>query len=180
MCIMGRNYKTSNSSNSKHTVEQWEVRDYFKPGDIGSITSLQGTTYAKEYGYDTTFETYVAKGLAQFVQSFNPKKEKLWIVEKNNRIIGFIAVVSHSKKEAQLRWFFVHPDYRSQSIGKHLLTEAIEFCKQQSYETVFLWTTSELTTAHHLYSSAGFKKTEDNTHEIWGKTVTEERYDIQL
>jgi hypothetical protein len=30
--------------------EEYEVRTYLKPGDIGSITYLHGILYAKEYG----------------------------------------------------------------------------------------------------------------------------------
>lgn len=136
--------------------------------------------YAKEYGYDQTFEAYVAKGLAEFVQSFNPDKDILRLVEISDQIIGFIAIVGHSKLEAQLRWFFVHPDYRRLGIGRKLLKEALEFSKRCKYRTIFLWTTSELNTARHLYTDVGFRKTEDKTHEIWGKTIVEERYDLHL
>jgi len=156
------------------------VRNYFKPGDIGSVTQLHGMVYAKEYGYDQTFEAYVAKGLAEFVHSFDPENERFWLVEMTGQIIGFIAVVNHLKREAQLRWFFVHPDFRGRGIGKYLLTEAIKFCTQQKYEIISLWTTSELRTAHHLYIRAGFIKTEVKNHEIWGKRITEERYELHL
>jgi ribosomal protein S18 acetylase RimI-like enzyme len=177
---MVRNYKKSKKSDSESSTKKWMVRNYFKPGDIGYLTYLHGTIYAKEYGYDQTFEAYVAKGLAEFVQSSDPDNERIWLVEINSQITGFIAIVSHSKREAQLRWFFVHPDFRGRGIGKYLLTEVVDFCKQHKYETISLWTTSELRTAHHLYTRAGFKKTEEKNHEIWGKRVTEERYELEI
>jgi len=159
---------------------KWKIRHHMKPGDIGYLTYLHGILYAKEYGYDQTFEAYVAGGLAEFVQSFNPDEDRIWLAEINGRIIGSVAIVGYSKVDAQLRWFLVHPDYRGLGIGKELLKDALQFCKERKYKTIFLWTTSELMAAGHLYSCFGFSKTEEKTHEIWGKLVTEERYDLYL
>jgi N-acetylglutamate synthase-like GNAT family acetyltransferase len=150
------------------------------PGDIGYLTYLHGTVYAREFGYDTTFEAYVASGLAEFVESFDPKKDRIWVVEAKHRIVGSIAIVGRSRRRAQLRWFFVHPDYRGHSMGRRLLKEALQFSKKRKYKTVFLWTTSELDTARHVYGDLGFKKTHKKEHRIWGKMVREERYDMQL
>ena len=158
----------------------WKIRHYLKPGDIGYLTYIHGIYYAKEYEYDQTFEAYVAEGLAKFVQSYNPNSDKIWIMEEENQIIGSIAIVGHSKLEAQLRWFFVHPNYQGLGLGKYLLNETIQFCKKQEFKVIFLWTTSELKTAIHLYLKFGFVKTEENSHKIWGKTVIEERYDLHL
>ena len=159
---------------------KWKTRHRIKHGDIGYLTYLHGILYAKEYGYDQTFEAYVAGGLAEFVQSFNPSKDRIWLAETNGRIIGSVAIVGHSKVDAQLRWFLVHPDYRRRGIGKELLKNALQFCKARRYKTIFLWTASELEGAGHLYTSFGFRRTEEKTHEIWGKRVTEERYDLYL
>jgi len=159
---------------------KWRIRHHLKPGDIGYLTYLHGILYTKEYGYDQTFEAYVADGLAEFVQSFSPNKDRIWLAEIGGRIIGSIAIVGHSKVDAQLRWFLVHPDFRGLGVGKELLEEALHFCKERKYKTIFLWTTNELIEAGHLYTCFGFRKTEEKTHEIWGKMVTEERYDLYL
>jgi len=159
---------------------KWKIRHHIKPSDIGYLTYLHGILYAKEYGYDQTFEAYVARGLAEFIQSFNPDKDRIWLAETNGRIIGSVAIAGHSKVDAQLRWFLVHPDYRRLGIGKELLKDALQFCKECKYKTIFLWTASELVGAGHLYTSFGFSRTEERKHEIWGKTVTEERYDLHL
>jgi len=54
------------------------------------------------------------------------------------------------------------------------------FCKKHKYRTIFLWTASELDAARHLYTGVGFRKTEEKTHEIWGKKVSEDRYELQV
>lgn len=82
---------------------KWKIRHHFKPGDIGCLTYLHGVLYAKEYSYNQTFEAYVAGRLAEFVQSFSPTKDRIWLAETNGRIIGSIAIVGYSEAVAQLR-----------------------------------------------------------------------------
>jgi ribosomal protein S18 acetylase RimI-like enzyme len=159
---------------------KWTLRHTVRPGDIGYLTYLHGTVYARECKYDTTFEAYVANGIAELIQTFEPKKDRIWLAENRNRIIGSIAIVRRPKGEAQLRWFFVHPKYRGHGIGKELLKEALRFSKRRNYKAVFLWTTSELDAARHLYIAVGFRKTKETKHMIWGKVVKEEKYDLHL
>ena len=150
--------------NGKNSVpnsspRKWKLRYDIKPGDIGYLIYLQGIAYAREYGYDPTFEAYVAGGLAKFIMSFNPHKDRIWLVETKGQIVGSIAIAGHSELEAQLRWFFVHPKSRWLGIGRKLLKEALRFSKKCKYRSIFLWTTSELDAARHLYTHVGFKKT---------------------
>jgi len=164
----------------KNPLLIWELRHELRPGDIGYLIYLHGMLYAKEYGYDQTFEVYVAHGLVEFIHAFNPYRDRIWLAEVNGRIVGSIAVVRTSKVVTQLRWFLVHPEYRGHGLGKSLMQEALKFCKERKYNSVFLWTTSELNAASHLYLQAGFKKTEVKSHNVWGKFISEERYDLLL
>jgi len=162
------------------SLKDVKVRYDLQPGDIGNIVYLHAVVYAKEYGFDHSFEGYVAAGLAEFAQSFNPNKDRLWIAEIEGKIIGSIGVYGRSESEAQLRWFLVHQRYRGLGLGKSLFQEALQFCKNCEFKTIFLWTFKGLDAANYLYKSAGFKKTEEITHEIWGQTLTEERYDLKI
>ena len=42
------------------------------------------------------------------------------------------------------------------------------------------WTFSELEEAAHLYSIHGFRFTEEKTHVIWGREITEQRCDLYV
>ena len=159
---------------------KWMLRHSVKPGDIGQLTYLHGTIYAREYQYDTTFEAYVASGIADFIQSFKHGKDRIWLAEVNHELVGSIAIVGRSQRQAQLRWFFVHPHYRGHGIGRKLIAKAIQFSKRAGYKTVYLWTTSQLETARHLYLDSGFKKTEEKEHRIWGQKIREEKYRLQV
>ena len=156
------------------------LRTHFKPGDIGYITYLHGALYAVEYGLDHTFEGYVAAGIGEFARKYDANKDYFAVAELDGTIVGAIAIVGQPDQTAQLRWFLVHPDARGRGLGKRLLTDAVDFCRQRNYKSVFLWTISELKTAAHLYRDAGFQLTEQNTHEIWGAVRTEEKYEFGL
>lgn len=155
-------------------------RQEIKPGDIGYLTQLHGILYEQEYGFDKTFEAYVAKGLAEFVLSPGPDKGCIWLAESQGKIVGSIAIVKISKDVAQLRWYLVDPGFRGIGLGKKLISEALEYCRENKFKSVFLWTTSKLTAAAQLYYKSGFRRTEEKTHQIWGKAITEERYDLDF
>jgi GNAT superfamily N-acetyltransferase len=155
------------------------IRSTLRPGDIGYVTYLHGTLYAAEYGWDYTFEAYVAGPLAEFSKSHSDR-ERIWIVEQGGEVAGSIAIVEASSDEAQLRWFLLHPSLRGQGIGRTLMDNAINFCRERHYSRVFLWTESALTAAARLYEASGFRLTEQETHELWGTIVTEQRYELIL
>jgi GNAT superfamily N-acetyltransferase len=155
------------------------VRHDLKPGDLGSIVHLHGITYAAEYGFDYTFEAYVAEPLAVFARS-QTNRDRLWIVERERKIVACIAIVGVSVEEAQLRWFLVDPSVRGMGLGKHLIVDAVSFCKRFDYVSVFLWTVTALTTAAHVYRSLGFSKAEENPCHQWGVDVVEEKYVLNL
>jgi GNAT superfamily N-acetyltransferase len=170
--------KTSPTTPAESPAE-FVLRHDLKPGDLGSIIHLHGTVYAREHGFDPTFEAYVAGPLAEFVR-WRSDRDRLWIAERGERIAGCIAIVGTSEKEAQLRWFLVDPSARGLGLGKKLLHEAIAFSRHCGYEALFLWTVRALTAAARLYRSAGFAKVEEKPGRLWGVEVVEEKYTLRL
>jgi ribosomal protein S18 acetylase RimI-like enzyme len=154
-------------------------RTDLRPGDIGAIVHLHGITYAREYGFDHTFEAYVAGPLAEFVRSISAR-ERIWLAERAGKIVGCIAIVAMTPEVAQLRWFLVDPSARGIGIGKKLIEEAVGFCKACRYKSIILWTVSALTAAAHLYRSFGFRIVEQKPGKKWGVDVIEEKYELLL
>jgi N-acetylglutamate synthase-like GNAT family acetyltransferase len=155
------------------------LRTELRPGDVGWIVSRHGVLYSREYGFDPTFEVYVAGPLADMVRSASPR-DRLWIAERDGRAVGCIAIVAAGPRTAQLRWFLVEPDARGSGLGRCLLSEAVAFCKESGYDAVILWTVSALAAAAHLYRSAGFRKVEEKPVRRWGVDVIEEKYELAL
>jgi N-acetylglutamate synthase-like GNAT family acetyltransferase len=155
------------------------IRTIIKPGDVEAIISLHSTIYTKEYGFNTTFEDYVATPLRQFASS-HTLREKIWVVEQEGSIKGCIAVVKSDQATAQLRWFLLHPQLRGKGIGTQLINDAILFAKKQGYATIYLWTANLLVIANKLYKNLGFQLTEEKAHRIWGRELIEQKYELVL
>ncbi len=154
-------------------------RTDLRPGDIGAIVRFHGLVYAREHGFDHTFEAYVAKPLAEFACSASDR-ERIWIAERGGQLVGCIAIVAAAPAVAQLRWFLVDPSARGLGLGRRLINDALAFCRDCKYQSVILWTVTALTTAAHLYRSVGFRKVEEKPGRLWGVDVIEERYECVL
>ncbi|MGE7877730.1 bifunctional helix-turn-helix transcriptional regulator/GNAT family N-acetyltransferase [Peribacillus muralis] len=151
----------------------------FQPGDVGYVAYLHGTLYDKTYKFGQMFEYYVMKGLTEFM--IDNDGGELWIAEVNGEIAGSIAITKFSDTVAQLRWFVLNENYQGMSIGKKFMETALNFCKEQNYQHVFLWTVSTLETARHLYKKYNFRLTEEKPNEEWtGTKLIEERWDLNL
>lgn len=151
------------------------IRNELRPGDLGAIVSLHGITYGRERGWDATFEAYVAGPLSEFVLRAAPR-ERIWIAETNDRIVGCVAIVAPSPETAQLRWFLVDPAARGAGLGKRLLQCALAFARERGFAEVILWTERSLVAAAHLYRAAGFVKTAEKAGRLWGADVIEEKF----
>jgi peptidyl-dipeptidase Dcp len=155
------------------------IRTQLKPGDIGYVIHLHGKLYGKEYEYGVQFESYVAKGLAEFYEKYNPERNRVWICEHKDRMIGFLLLMDRGSA-AQLRYFLIEPEYRGIGLGLKLLSLYMAFLHECGYHRSYLWTTHELTTAASLYKRFGFQLTEEKESTSFGKPLREQRYDLVL
>lgn len=158
----------------------FSVRTGLQPGDLGYITYLHGKIYSEEYGFDTTFEPYVARPLSEFSLSGNKSKQCIWIVEYEGKIVGSIAIVDAGQNEAQLRWLLLTEEARGKGIGKMLVRNAVDFCREKGFSNVYLWTIDALPAARSIYMKNGFSLTEEKRHWLWGLEVNEQRFDLRL
>ena len=165
-----------------HPAADVTIRTDLRPGDLGTLVERHGTLYARELGFDVTFEAYVAAPLARFALE-RTDRERLWIAERPEgpaAFAGCIAIVATADpREAQLRWFLVDPSARGLGLGKRLLDAAVAFARASGYESIHLWTVSALPAAARLYRAAGFAKVEEKKG-AWGVPVVEERHVLSL
>ena len=125
-----------------------------RPGDMGWVTSAHGALYAREYGWDISFEALVAKITAEFIENFNPAREHCWIAELDGEPVGSVFVVRKTDEIAKLRLLIVDPQARGLGLGKRLVDECLRFAKDAGYSSMTLWTQSILTAARGIYQRA--------------------------
>jgi GNAT superfamily N-acetyltransferase len=162
--------------NASPPLHEITIRTRLRPGDIGFITYLHGKFYAEEYNYGIQFEAYVAQGLAEFYQGYDPANNRVWVCEHNGIMIGFLALVNRGAS-AQLRYFFIDPAYRGVGLGKKLMSLYMDFLRDCGYTKSYLLTTDELHSAAALYKRYGFQLTERSKSVAFGKEVVENRYE---
>ncbi len=156
-----------------------DIRTEFRPGDLGYLVYLHGKLYYEEYGYGLPFESYVASSLHEFYEEYNPEKERAWICEHDNQMIGFLSLKNRGAV-AQLRYFILLPVYRGMGLGSYLMQLYMDFMRQCGYRSAYLLTTSELGAALHLYQKFGFCLVEEQTSDAFGKPVVMQRYEMTL
>lgn len=154
-------------------------RNELRPGDLGYVAYLHGQIYAKECGYGLGFEAYVLQGLQEFACQYDPKKDKVWVCEHDNHIVGFL-LGAHRPDSLQLRYFILLPEYRGLGLGKKLMTEFLAFMKHSHYTRAYLWTTNEQHAATSLYTRHGFRLIEEKHSATFDKQLTERKYELQL
>ncbi len=159
-------------------LDDIRIRNNLKPGDLGFVIYRHGKLYAEEYGYSVSFETYVANGMYEFYKSYNPEKNRVWICEHNDKIIGFLLLVDKENGVAQLRYFYIEKNYRGIGLGKKLKKLYMDFFHSCRYNCSYLWTTHELEAAASLYVRHGFKLTEEIESTSFGKLLKEQKYDL--
>jgi N-acetylglutamate synthase-like GNAT family acetyltransferase len=165
--------------NSKPSLETVSIRTELQPGDLGYLIYMHGILYRREYDYGMQFEAYVAKGLCEFYEKYNPERNRVWLCEHENRIIGSLLLMDRGKA-AQLRYFLIEPEYRGIGLGSKLMALYMDFLRECGYRESYLWTTHELGTAAFLYKRVGFKLTEEKESTAFGKPLREQRYDLVL
>jgi DNA-binding MarR family transcriptional regulator/N-acetylglutamate synthase-like GNAT family acetyltransferase len=151
-----------------------------QPGDIGLVIRLHGEIYAKEFGWDETFEALVARIAARFLERHDPRRERCWIAEVNGEVVGSVFLVKHSATVGQLRLMIVDPKARGLGIGERLVSECVRFARQAGYRKVRLWTNSVLLAARHLYAKAGFRLVRKERHRSFGHDLVGETWELRL
>jgi len=150
------------------------------PGDMGWVVQRHGALYAREHGWDETFEALVAEIVAKFVRTYNAKRERCWIAEKDGNNVGCVCCVQKSATIAQLRLLLVDPEARGLGIGQRLVDECVRFARAVGYRKVILWTNDVLVAARRIYEAAGFRLVEEEPHHSFGHDLVGQYWQLKL
>jgi len=144
--------------------------------------------------------TYLKRGVSAFfaeyaLSEFTPSKvEKLirdpkqfMLVSQNAEgIDGFIRVSSGCKapvpgcSEMEISTFYVQPRHHGKGIGKRLLNAALQYCRDEAAESVWLATNAENDPAIAFYLAQGFQHVGETHFRIDGEKYLNNVYSYQI
>jgi GNAT superfamily N-acetyltransferase len=155
------------------------IRRVGEPGDLGWVIREHGEQYAREFGWDTSFEALVARIVADWANAHDPAREAAWIAELDGERVGCVFCVREDDETARLRILFVDPRARGRRLGTQLVRTCIEFAREAGYRRMVLWTNHPLTAARAIYLACGFRLTDEEAHHSYGVDLIGQSYELE-
>jgi GNAT superfamily N-acetyltransferase len=155
------------------------LRAIGEPGDLGWIVMANAEVYADEFGWDTSYETLVARIVADFAAGASPRQGG-WVAVEDGRRLGCVLMVEEDAETARLRLLLVHPEARGRGLGATLVDAALRFAREAGFARVVLWTNDPLTAAGRLYRERGFALTAEEPHHSFGVDLVGQTYELDL
>lgn len=156
------------------------IRELDQPGDLGWVVAAHGECYAREFGWDTTFEALVAGIVADYARDHDPAREAAWIAELDGQRVGCVFCVAADDHTAQLRILFVDPAARGHGLGGRLVDTCVGFASAHGYQRMVLWTNDPLVSARAIYLSRGFRLIDEEPHRSFGVDLVGQNYELDL
>lgn len=159
--------------------KHWKLRAH-RVGDMGMIIHSHATEFAKDYGWNEEFEALVAEKTAEFIRNYDSLRERCWIAEMGNKIVGSLCLIKVKEEIAELRLLFVASEARNLGIGKSMLGEAIRFARHAGYKKLTMWTESIHGHAQDMFEDAGLKIVREVRHRRFGRDLMGQHWEMDI
>jgi GNAT superfamily N-acetyltransferase len=152
------------------------IRRLGEPGDLGWVVQAHGELYAREFGWDGTFEALVARIVADWAADHDATREAAWIAELHGERVGCVFCVEEDEVTARLRILLVDPKARGLKLGSRLVATCMDFARDVGYRRMVLWTNHPLVAAREIYLRAGFALVSEQPHHSYGVDLVGQTY----
>ncbi len=155
------------------------IRD-LEGGDAGWIIQQHAELYARDEGFDMTFEALVAEIMADFIRRRDPARDRAFIAARGAERLGCIFCVGKDARTAKLRLFLVVPEARGHGLGRRLIAACMDWAKAQGYARMELWTHQSHKAACALYAAHGWRLVRSEPVQSFGVALVEQSWEIEF
>jgi len=143
---------------------------HIRPANSADASALAQLRYQFRSVADRNLESepeFLRRCITWMAERLQQPQWRCWIAERDKETIGalwlqLIEKIPNPTSEPEFHAYvtnvFVNESARGQGIGSQLLSEALEFCKNQSVHAVILWPSEKSRT---LYERHGFQVRSD-------------------
>lgn len=164
-------------------LEMRSMRDY-PAGLIGTVTALFGRTIRASHGVDWTLDAMVAEQQCEFFRRFDSERDRVWVAMESDSPRGALTIdgprPESGREAARLRFFILDESLRGRGLGRIMLAEAMQFCRDKRYHRVFLTTLHGLEAAMRLYERYGFTRVAEGGEPFHGSHFVELTLEARL
>jgi N-acetylglutamate synthase-like GNAT family acetyltransferase len=136
------------------------------PADAGAIASLLRAAFAE---FEPLYTPQGFRATTPTSEEILPRfaEGPIWVAEQEGSIVGTVSAVLKDEG-LYLRSMAVYPQTRGRGVAALLLETVEQLARDETCPRLFLSTTPFLARAIHLYERAGFRRTDDEPHDLFG------------
>jgi len=154
------------------------------PGDAGWVIARHGALYARDEGYDASFEALVAEIVAAYLRRADTARECGIIAEgPGGQRLGSVFCMAEgadAPEIARLRLFLIEPQARGTGLAQRMLEACLTFARSAGYRRMRLWTHESHRAAGRLYARNGFRLMSSAPAHAFGRDVVDQHWERPL
>ncbi|GAA4325959.1 GNAT family N-acetyltransferase [Pontixanthobacter gangjinensis] len=139
-------------------MNTWKIRE-IKPEDNQQVKELIRKVLV-EMGVPKVGTAYEDKALDDMTATYADDRMAYFVVEENSRIIGGAGIAPLTgleEKICELQKMYFLPEARGRGIGMKMITQCLEFGRQNGFEKCYIETLPYMENARRLYDKNGFE-----------------------
>lgn len=143
-------------------MHSMEIRAAAQQADMDAIRRLW-REYEAFLQVDLCFQGFDEE-LASLPGRYAPPKGGLFVAEVDGEIAGTVAFYPQENGAAEIKRLYVTPAFQGLSIGRALLTHAMEHARKAGYDVLRMDSMRRLNAAEKLYKHVGFYEIQPFNH----------------
>ena len=105
----------------------------------------------------------------EYAHLLHSPSSKLFLLLCEGRVMGMLTVGMYASPTGTKAWIedvVVDESLRGSGLGRRLVNRAIDYCREEGIDTVYLTSNSKRVAANALYQSVGFVRKETNMYKM--------------